>query len=158
MSRFRDALNIVPRNARILAGFTYFGAAVAIGLTNWQKTHDAYDPMPRWAFAVLVGLAPLVAVAWTLLIGYIYGDASCRGMRPTAWALLAFFTPGAIGIILYFLLRTAVQRSCVSCGAANQPNLFYCPKCGCAVQRTCPQCNRSIMEDWKYCAHCGVNL
>jgi RNA polymerase subunit RPABC4/transcription elongation factor Spt4 len=158
MSRIRNALRVVPLGVRVIAAIIYLIASVAIGFGNWEKTYDVHDPEPIWAFTLLAALAPLVVVAWMLLIGYVYGDAQRRGMRHTVWTLLAIFTPSGIGIILYFLFREPLQRSCSSCGAGNKPGLAYCPNCGTAVGRVCSGCNRTVQEDWKNCANCGVTL
>jgi len=158
MSRFRTALRVVPVTAWIIAAIVYLAAAIAIGIGNWEKTYDVHDPEPIWAFSLLVALAPLVLVAWVLLIGYVNGDARRRGMRYTIWTLLAIFTPSGIGMILYFLFREPVLRSCPSCGARNKAGLSYCPNCGHALARVCPGCNRPVDEEWNNCAHCGLSL
>jgi Double zinc ribbon/Phospholipase_D-nuclease N-terminal len=158
MSQIRNALRVVPPWVRAIAGFIYLIAAVAIGCGNWEKAYDLHDPEPIWAFTLLVALAPLVFVAWVLLIGYVYGDAQRRGMRHAVWTLLAIFMPSGIGIILYFLFREPLPRPCPSCGIGNKPGLAYCPNCGTAVGRVCSACNRQVHEDWKNCANCGVTL
>ncbi len=65
MSRLRTALRVVPVTARIIAPIVYLVAAIATGIMNWEKTHDAHDPEPIWAFSLLVALVPLVPVAWS---------------------------------------------------------------------------------------------
>lgn len=37
---------------------------------------------------------------------YVYKDASCRGMNAVLWTLLSIVTPGLLGAMLYFIVRT----------------------------------------------------
>jgi Double zinc ribbon len=158
MSRFRTELRVVPATAWVIAAIVYLAAAFAAGAMNWEKARDAHDPEPIWAFSLLVALVPLVPVAWVLLIGYVNGDARRRGMRHSVWTLLAIFTPSGIGVILYFLFREPLLRSCPSCSVGNKAGRSYCPNCGYALGRLCPGCNRPVDEGWKNCTHCGVTL
>src|SRR6185437_14071977 len=67
---------------------------------------------------VVCTICAFLLAGYILVIGYIYGDARRRGMNAVLWALLAFFAPSAIGIILYFILRSPLPIYCWKCGGA----------------------------------------
>ena len=80
---------------------------VSAGISVFQR-----DLYPRESCArcpvqacIVPILLPMFLAGYTLLIGYIYGDARRRGMRYVMWTLLAIFLFNGIGIILYFILR-----------------------------------------------------
>jgi hypothetical protein len=99
---------------------------------------------PLWMKFLLIIVAPLAMAGYSLLIGYVYGDARRRGMRYVMWTLLAIFLTNGIGIILYFILR--------------DPLLVYCSRCGAGVQPACQACHRIIQPGWTHCAWCGNPL
>jgi len=99
--------------------------------------------------AVLMG-------GYTILIGYIYGDAKRRGMRYVLWTWLAILIPNSIGVILYFILREPMMVYCSHCGYRSKPGFAYCPSCGGAMAPTCPQCKKVVQTHWPHCAYCGT--
>ena len=72
---------------------------------------------------VIGAMGGLFAAAYVLLAGYVYADASRRGMPAIAWTALTVLVPNAIGFVLYFLLRKPIvhplsqlrMRSCARC-------------------------------------------
>jgi hypothetical protein len=152
MSRFRNELRVIPRTAWIIASVVFLATAIAAGAILWPRAVDSWT---LWLLLCTVPVGAIFAI-YVLLIGYVYSDARRRGMRYVVWTLLAIFVPNAIGIILYFLLRDPLQRSCPSCGAGYKAGLTYCPNCGAAVTRICRQCKCPVEDSWKNCAHCGV--
>ena len=103
-------------------------------------------------------LMPLAMAGYTLLVGYVYGDARRRGMRYVMWTLLAIFLFNGIGIILYFILREPLLVYCSRCGAGVQPSHAFCPRCGGGVQPACQACHRILQPGWTHCAWCGNQL
>uniref|UniRef100_Q025K7 DZANK-type domain-containing protein n=1 Tax=Solibacter usitatus (strain Ellin6076) TaxID=234267 RepID=Q025K7_SOLUE len=101
---------------------------------------------------------PLVIGGYTLLCGYVYGDARRRGMRYVMWTLLAIFLTNGIGIILYFILRDPLPAYCSRCGGIVQQGFAYCPRCGANVLPACPACRRVVQPGWTHCAWCGANF
>jgi RNA polymerase subunit RPABC4/transcription elongation factor Spt4 len=101
---------------------------------------------------------PLVLGGYTLLCGYVYGDARRRGMRYVMWTLLAIFLTNGIGVILYFILRDPLPAYCSRCGGTVQQGFAYCPRCGVNVLPACPACRRVVQPDWTHCAWCGANF
>ncbi len=101
---------------------------------------------------------PLLLGGYTLLIGYVYGDARRRGMRYVMWTLLAVFLTNGIGIILYFILRDPLPVYCSRCGGGVKQGFAYCPRCGANVLPACPACSRVVQPGWSHCAWCGANF
>lgn len=153
MSKLSEELSIVPGSVLFWAGVVY---AALIGFILWIGRVGG-SPFGALEFAlVTVGL--MVVTVYALVVGYIYADAKRRGMRYVMWTLLAVFIPNAIGIILYFLLRTPIPRPCSACGAPNQPGFAFCPKCGAGLNPVCPACRKGVEREWTSCAWCGQPL
>ena len=101
---------------------------------------------------------PLALAGYTLLVGYVYGDARRRGMRYVMWTLLAIFLANGIGIILYFILREPMLDVLLPCGCGVQHGFAYCPRCGANVLPSCPSCRRVVEMGWSHCAWCGATF
>jgi RNA polymerase subunit RPABC4/transcription elongation factor Spt4 len=127
----------------------FLGFSVALA-----HKHDVPVPV-MFLMSILV---PLLLGGYTLLIGYVYGDARRRGMRYVVWTLLAIFLANGIGIILYFILRDPLLVHCTRCGAGVQPSHAFCPRCGAGVQPACQACHRILQPGWTHCAWCGNQL
>lgn len=113
----------IPSGAKILAA-CLFTAIVA--LFFWL-----FDSHSTIGFGTAMGLAmATVAAAVTLLAGYVYADASKRGMPAVPWTVLALLVPNGVGFVLYFLLRKPILHPCSKCGQGVAPDSAYCPKCG----------------------------
>jgi RNA polymerase subunit RPABC4/transcription elongation factor Spt4 len=111
------------------------------------------------ALQILLPIVPSFALAgWTLVIGYVYGDARRRGMRYVMWTLLAIFVPNGIGVILYFILREPMPGYCSKCGASTKQGHAFCPVCGAGILPACAQCHRAGQPGWSHCAWCGAKL
>jgi Double zinc ribbon len=107
---------------------------------------------------LLPTVVPLLLGGYTLLIGYVYGDARRRGMRYVMWTLLAIFLANGIGIILYFILRDPLPVYCSQCGCGVKQGFAYCPRCGANVLPACPACKRVVQPGWSHCAWCGASF
>ena len=143
---------IIPFGGWVAAGIVFL---VVFLLLSFLSFH-AHAPVA----VKLIGsiLAPLGMAGYTLLIGYVYGDARRRGMRYVMWTLLAIFLANGIGIILYFILREPLLVHCTRCGAGVQPSHAFCPRCGAGVQPACQACHRILQPGWTHCAWCGNQL
>ena len=157
MSRFRDEINVIPRPARIAAAAV--AVAVFLLLLNVALPHDQeMRHWPLWGGLLFsAGIACILCV-YTLLIGYVAGDAKRRGMRRVLWVLICIFVPNGIGIILYFILRDPPLYPCPKCGTQAQGSFVFCPNCGGELHPACPQCKRAVGDGWKRCAYCGAAL
>ncbi len=157
MSRFTKELRVIPEAAWIFAWFAY--SCLTVWLFFFVAPKDPeMAKLPRWGQALLVYGFFLLMVAWVALIGYIYGDAKRRQMRYVMWTLLAIFVPHAIGMILYFILRDPLPKTCPGCGNVEKAKFPFCPRCGTLLQATCPKCDKPVEPTWANCAYCGQQL
>jgi len=144
---------VVPVAAWVTAGILFL-LVFSIFSFIMARAHDV--PVPLRVIIPIMG--SLMLAGYTLLVGYVYGDARRRGMRYVMWTLLAIFLTNGIGVILYFILREPLQVYCSACGAGVQASHAYCPRCGAGVQPACPACHRILQPGWTHCAWCGSRL
>jgi hypothetical protein len=121
--RIRSAFQLIPAAARALAAaafvaiaalfFFFFDGHATIGLGT----------------AIGAGIGAVVG-GFILLAGYIYADASRRGMPPILWTALAVLIPNGIGFVLYFALRHPLVYSCSGCKYGVPADAAFCPACG----------------------------
>ena len=157
MSRFNDEMKIVPRWAWVLTAV--FALAFLAGVFFLRiLSGDNRSTLQFWPLFFVGPFILVMFSVFVLLVGYIYGDAKRRGMRPVLWALLAFFIPNAIGIVLYFILREPLLVSCPKCGKGVKPAFPFCPSCGESLAGTCPSCRYVVERGWTHCAKCGAQL
>jgi RNA polymerase subunit RPABC4/transcription elongation factor Spt4 len=151
---------VVPRQRVIpFGGWVAAGIVFLLGFLFFNAVFfHAANRAPLPLRMIVPVLMPLAMAGYTLLIGYVYGDARRRGMRYVMWTLLAIFLFNGIGIILYFILREPLQVYCSRCGAGVQPSHAFCPRCGVGVQPACQACHRIIQPGWTHCAWCGNQL
>ncbi len=160
MSRLREGWALVPGWARWLA------ALVALAMTGLmaslfilpvaaESPKDLPYVVPLFLLS-LIGVVPLTI--YILLVGYVCSDARRRGMNHVIWTLLAVFIPGAVGIILYFLLRDPLPVPCPSCGRLAMRGHAFCCDCGAAVRTACTECRQPVEPGWRNCARCGASL
>jgi RNA polymerase subunit RPABC4/transcription elongation factor Spt4 len=158
MSRFTEELKIIPKTARIIAGFAYV-AAVVFWILMFMFSHDrGMQSLPEAGKIAVVLLPGVVLACYVLLIGYVNGDARRRGMRYVMWTLLAMFIPNAIGIILYFILRDPLMKPCPGCSLIVGPGFTFCPHCGTSLRPTCSNCGKAVEIGWANCPQCGTKL
>jgi hypothetical protein len=107
MSRFEQEWALVPTAARVIAVLAPLSlvALLAFLLLVAPLSGGEMAPPNVWGLFVFASLVAGVPMAvFVLLLGYVWADAGRRGMNPLGWTLLAIFVPGAVGLILYFLL------------------------------------------------------
>lgn len=156
MTRFRDELKVIPAPAWIIAFALYAGFALTLLIFAIPSDREM-SRWPTWGAVVFsLGISVIVFV-FTLLIGYVNGDAKRRGMRRGLWTVIAIFVPNAIGIILYFFMRESLT-TCSQCRAQVRSTFSYCPSCGTALKAACPACRQPVEPGWKNCANCGTAL
>ena len=119
----RDHLALVPVPARILAALPPLAIT---GVCFWFFDEHR---VPGLGTALGFILGTIFGI-FVLLAGYVYGDASRRGMQPIAWTALALLIPNGVGLVLYFLLRKPLQRPCPACGSGIPSDVAFCPRCG----------------------------
>ena len=157
MSRLSKELMVIPRAA------WYIATGVCVVLPILVCLYWVIFVAPAGRLFPLGFLIPGVLISvslffYILLVGYIAGDARRRGMRVVLWVLLAFFIPQAIGIILYFILREPLLKSCPACGTKANSALAFCPTCGAPLSAACPSCRSAVEPGWSHCGRCGATL
>ena len=125
----RSELELIPIAARVLAGCA-FAAVVAIPAVFFRRLGSGFPEIGFMEAAAAI--CAVFLAAWVLLAGYVYSDASRRGMPPVVWTALAVLVPNCIGFVLYFLMRKPIVHPCPACGNGVTPESAYCPKCGAA--------------------------
>lgn len=150
--------SVPPKRVIPFGGWLAAGIVFLLGflLANLFFLRENRAPVPMRILIPIV--FPLMLAGYTLLIGYVYGDARRRGMRYVMWTMLAIFLANGIGIILYFILRDPLMVYCSRCGSGVHANHAFCPRCGAAVQPSCQACHRTLQPGWTHCAWCGVQL
>ena len=125
-------------------------------LMYWLVPWDS--GVPQLVRILIPILPPFALAGWTLVLGYVYGDARRRGMRYVMWTLLAIFIPNGIVVILYFILRDPMPSYCSKCGSRAEKGHAFCHRCGANLLPACPQCQRAGQPGWSNCAWCGAKL
>lgn len=154
--------SVISREIRIIPWWAYALAVVLfVGIQAFLHFYGfRHGPNPppfplRVFFTVMAGC--LVAFV-VLLVGYVNRDAKRRNMNAALWTVLVIFIPNAIGFILYFLLRQPVLVQCPQCGAMDNPNYNFCPKCKFNLRPTCPSCQHAVQIGDGFCPYCAREL
>jgi hypothetical protein len=142
---------VIPVAAWITAGCLFVIPFVGLNVLFLRGVSLPF----RFLFSIV---CPLALAGYTVLVGYIYGDARRRGMRYVMWMLLAIFLSNGIGVILYFILREPLLGYCSACGSGMHPGFAYCPRCGANMLPACGSCRRVSQPGWSNCAYCGNKL
>jgi RNA polymerase subunit RPABC4/transcription elongation factor Spt4 len=157
MNRFRDGIKVIPGPAWLIA-FVVF-ACMFLLLFGIAIPHDPkLSGWPVWAGVLFSGAMAMLLFVYTLLVGYVNGDAKRRGMRRALWTVIAIFVPNGIGIILYFFMREPVLEPCPKCHALVRSSFAFCPNCSAQLRTACPSCRRPVEPGWNTCAFCGTGL
>ena len=158
MSRFRDEMKVIGPVARTIATLVIGIVPVAFILYSIYIAGRGHAGFHSVIPLVFGALACAVFACYILLLGYIAGDAKRRGMSPVLWVLLGIFIPNAIGIVLYFILRHPLQRTCSNCNASVDSHFAFCSSCGTSLAPACPSCKSAVEPAWSHCSRCGAKL
>ena len=156
MNSFWAKLRLIPRPAWI----TGCSLAVVLTLPLVIGPMQFDREMREWPLLAKVGLVsvlPVVILAYSALVGFIYADAKRRRMRHVMWAWLAL-VPYFVGVILYFILRDSLPTPCPHCGLDVPQAFAFCPGCGAPIHPICSHCGKSLRPEWSNCPHCGVRM
>jgi hypothetical protein len=122
----------VPRTARLLALLAF--AAIWLLYALFVAANQQLALLE----ALLISAGSLFVAAYVLALGYVYSDASRRGMSPAVWVLAAVLVPNLVGFLLYFLLRQPLLEPCGGCGRGMAAGQAFCPACGQPAQARPP--------------------
>jgi hypothetical protein len=158
----RDPQSIsVNDDARMIPAWSIIVACLAFVLVEYyfwiiapgQRHH------PQSPIGIYFNLSWGVVVAlYFLMIGYISKDSPRRGMNTQLWMLICLVMPGAIGAVIYFLLRQPEMTRCPACGTHAQSDFHFCPQCNYQLTANCGNCFRTVRATDLYCTRCGHEL
>jgi hypothetical protein len=150
-----DELRLIPMWSVALAVVLFVAVQAAVHLYLAQHQHN----LPPRGFLVFWSVAwGTVIAVYTLMVGYVTRDAKRRGMNVGLWTPLVVFMPGAIGLVLYFLLRQPLLTRCPQCSAGISPGLNFCTQCRFQLAPICQHCQRTVRITDVYCGNCGEDL
>ena len=64
---------------------------------------------------------------------WVYMDCKKRGDDPILWTLVIIIATPFIGLLIYFLRRPEIKRSCPACGHRISLRAKYCEECGAQI-------------------------
>jgi hypothetical protein len=157
MNRFPEEMKVIPGAAWVIGVLVGVGFALCMQLA--AIPHDpklaSWPVSAQLCFSVTMGL---ILFFYALLIGYVNGDARRRGMRYVMWTWLSIFIPNGIGIILFFIMRDPLPRTCAKCGTTVTSRGAFCTACGASLANVCPACHCTVEPAWSHCGACGGEL
>jgi Phospholipase_D-nuclease N-terminal len=132
--KIRNFLSVVPqavkRWALVIAGcVVLIGLAVGYHAAASQTANLGAGVRTMFIFGG-AGLFGVVIATWLVCLGFVYGDARQRAMRPVLWVLVAALFPHLLGFLLYFVLRQPIALPCAHCGQTVPLNQRFCAWCG----------------------------
>ena len=137
----KSGFSLIPIGAKVAAALVFL--AIVAGL-NWFFVDRNTLGLAEVGLVTVIGaMGGLFAAAYVLLAGYVYADASRRGMPAIAWTALTVLVPNAIGFVLYFLLRKPIVHPCPNCGCGVAQDAAFCSRCGQS------QLNAVVQHSWK---------
>ena len=137
----KSGFSLIPIGAKVAAALVFL--AIVAGL-NWFFVDRNTLGLAEVGLVTVIGaMGGLFAAAYVLLAGYVYADASRRGMPAIAWTALTVLVPNAIGFVLYFLLRKPIVHPCPNCGCGVAQDAAFCSRCGQS------QLKAEVQHSWK---------
>jgi len=137
----KSEFSLIPIGAKVAAASVFL--AIIAGLNWFFVDRNTLGVAEVGLVNVIGAMGGLFAAAYVLLAGYVYADASRRGMPAIAWTALTVLVPNAIGFVLYFLLRKPIVHPCPNCGCGVAEDAAFCSRCGQS------QLNAEVQHSWK---------
>jgi len=170
-SKFTDELRIIPRwlvfTCLVLTMIALI-VGVSINLINMGTDREVFPPelrnQPLLASLALAGLILLVAIllsATLFMFGYVYRDASRRGMNPVLWTIVVLILSpgyGILGLVIYLLVREPLPYACPQCATSVSARFNFCPNCKTNLHPACSHCQREVSDTDRFCPYCGNDL
>src|ERR1700760_3591171 len=107
-------IKVIPRWAWTLAAVGFVAVQIIVNIGYFVRLPGWASPPMLWGVPMGI-LAGTVLSGYLLLIGYVNCDAGRRGMSRIIWTLVTILIPNGLGIILYFILRQPLRKSCPQC-------------------------------------------
>ena len=118
-----DEIRLIPMWSVALAAALFAAVQATVHLYLVKHDHN----LPPRGFLIFWSVAwGTVLGVYALMVGYVTRDARRRGMNLALWTPLVIFMPGAIGLVLYFLLRQPLISACPQCSANVVPGMNFC--------------------------------
>ena len=137
----KSGFSLIPIGAKVAAALVFLAI---VGGSNWFFVDRNTVDLAEVGLVTVIGaMGGLFAAAYVLLAGYVYSDASRRGMPGIAWTALTVLVPNGIGFVLYFLLRKPIVHPCPNCGCGVAQDAAFCSRCGQS------QLNAEVQHAWK---------
>ena len=154
-SLLREELRLIPAWSMVLALFAFVFAQyfVHVLMPHHRPPNAPIGMRVFWG----ISWGAVLAV-YALLVGYISRDAKRRNMNAGLWSLAAIFMPGAIGTVVYFLLRQPLVSRCPACATHVQSDFHFCPQCNYQLTASCGNCFRTVRATDQFCTRCGHEL
>ncbi len=170
-SKFTNELRIIPRwlvfTCLVLTMIAMI-VGVSINLVNMGTGREVFPPelrnQPLLASLALAGLILLVAIllsATLFMFGYVYRDASRRGMNPVLWTIVVLILSpgyGILGLVIYLLVREPLPYACPQCATSVSARFNFCPNCKTNLHPACSHCQREVSDTDRFCPYCGNDL
>ncbi|MEG0580389.1 MAG: zinc ribbon domain-containing protein, partial [Niameybacter sp.] len=88
----------------------------------------------------------------------IYKDAKAHDMSGALWTAIAVLGPNFIGVIIYLIVRSNVEKkyNCSNCKAEVRADYNMCPSCQGVFEKVCHVCKRAVSGEVAYCPYCGT--
>jgi len=129
----------IPKTSVILAVLLFVAIEVAMHML-FIRNHDPLPLIARYLFILAVGL---YIGSYALFSGYVYKDASRRGMPKVPWVLIVLVIPYGVGFLLFFLLRKPLLTPCIHCARGIGTEQAFCSFCG------GPQKKAGVQPAWR---------
>lgn len=96
---------------------------------------DGFSGLSVLLPALLLGFILFALCTSAFFAAWVYQDCKRRGDDPVLWALVVFIVTPFIGLLIYFLRRPEIKRSCPACGHPISLKAKYCEECGTPVEK-----------------------
>lgn len=109
---------------------------------------------------ILIGVLLLVAFFFSVLGAIIYKDAQTYGLPPLKWALIAVFVPNLIGVVIYLVARSKIEKAlyCSNCMHPVEKDYNLCPNCATVFENICQVCKKALKSEHEICPYCGSTI
>lgn len=91
---------------------------------------DGFSGISKSIPLFIAGFFIFALLTYGCFASWVYEDCKKRNDDPILWIIILFITTPYIGIILYFIRRPDVKKTCEQCGYKASIKANYCEQCG----------------------------